>query len=251
MGTHFKIQGHRPLKTSSYFTLDARCGQQKEFTNSRSSERSKHFLFRLSNLGNLRPSALEPAPKLCSHRENPEPRGFSSACCKPQPSDEFHKEKIMSKVPHIPQGYNTVMPYLIVKGAAQAIDYYKKVFGATEVMRMEQPGGKIGHAELKIGNSVIMLADENPNMGQGYASAATIGASPVSLYVYLPDVDRVVERAVAAGAKTLKPVQDQFYGDRSGFIQDPFGHLWGVATHVEDVSPEEMAERAKKVMQAA
>ncbi|HEV3040522.1 MAG TPA: VOC family protein [Candidatus Angelobacter sp.] len=157
----------------------------------------------------------------------------------------------MSKVPHIPQGYNTVMPYLIVKGAAQAIDYYKKVFGATEVMRMEQPGGKIGHAELKIGNSVIMLADENPNMGQGYASAATIGASPVSLYVYLPDVDRVVERAVAAGAKTLKPVQDQFYGDRSGFIQDPFGHLWGVATHVEDVSPEEMAERAKKVMQAA
>jgi len=157
----------------------------------------------------------------------------------------------MSKVSHIPQGYNTVTPYLIVKGAAQAIEYYKKVFGATEVMRMEQPGGKIGHAELKIGNSVIMLADENPNMGQGHASATTIGTSPVSIYVYLPDVDRVVERAVAAGAKTLKPVQDQFYGDRSGFIQDPFGHLWGIATHVEDVSPEEMAERAKKAMQAA
>jgi PhnB protein len=162
-----------------------------------------------------------------------------------------NKEKIMSKVSHIPQGYNTVTPYLIVKGAAQAIEYYKKVFGATEVMRMEQPGGKIGHAELKIGNSVIMLADENPNMGQGHASATTIGTSPVSIYVYLPDVDRVVERAVAAGAKTLKPVQDQFYGDRSGFIQDPFGHLWGIATHVEDVSPEEMAERAKKAMQAA
>jgi PhnB protein len=103
---------------------------------------------------------------------------------------------------------------------------------------------------LKIGNSHIMIADENPSMGQGYSSAATIGASPVSLYVYLPDVDRVVERAVAEGAKLLRPVQDQFYGDRSGFIQDPFGHLWGVATHVEDVAPQEMKERMKK-MQAA
>jgi PhnB protein len=157
----------------------------------------------------------------------------------------------MSKVPHIPQGYNSITPYLIVKGAAQAIDYYKQVFGATEVFRMEQPDGRIGHAELKIGNSNIMLADENPSMGQGHSSAAMIGASPVSLYLYLPDVDRVVERAVAAGAKILKPVQDQFYGDRSGFIQDPFGHLWAIATHVEDVSPEEVAERAKKVMQAA
>ena len=157
----------------------------------------------------------------------------------------------MSKVPHIPKGYNSITPYLIVKGAAQAIDYYKKVFGATEVFRMDAPDGKVGHAELKIGDSHIMLADENPNMGQGHASAATIGASPVSLYLYLPDVDRVVDRAVAAGAKILKPVQDQFYGDRSGFIQDPFGHLWGVATHVEDVSPHEMQERAKKAMQAA
>ena len=157
----------------------------------------------------------------------------------------------MSKVPHIPQGYNSITPYLIVKGAAQAIDYYKKVFGATEVFRMDAPDGKVGHAELKIGDSHIMLADENPNMGQGHASAATIGASPVSLYLYLPDVDRVVDRAVAAGAKILKPVQDQFYGERSGFIQDPFGHLWGVATHVEDVSPHEMQERAKKAMQAA
>src|SRR5437764_2259606 len=157
----------------------------------------------------------------------------------------------MTKVSHIPQGYNSVTPYLIIKGAAQAIDYYKKVFGATEVFRMDQPGGKVGHAELKIGNSHIMLADENPNLGQGHASAASIGASPVSLYLYIPDVDRVVERAVAEGAKILKPVQDQFYGDRSGFIQDPFGHLWGIATHVEDVSPAEIAERAKKVMQAA
>jgi len=156
----------------------------------------------------------------------------------------------MSKVSHIPQGYNSVTPYLIIKGAAQAIEYYKKVFGATETVRMDGPGGKVGHAELKIGDSHIMLADENPAMGQGHTSAASIGGSPVSLYLYIPDVDRVVERAVAAGAKLLKPVQDQFYGDRSGFIQDPFGHLWGVATHVEDVSPQEMEERMKK-MQAA
>lgn len=157
----------------------------------------------------------------------------------------------MSKVSHIPQGYHTVTPYLIVKGAAQAIDYYKKVFGATEVFRMNGPEGKVGHAELQIGDSRIMLADENPSMGQGHSSASTIGASPISIYLYIPDVDRVFERAVAAGAKAIKPVQDQFYGDRSGFLQDPFGHLWGIATHVEDVSPTEMEARAKKAMQAA
>jgi len=151
----------------------------------------------------------------------------------------------MSKVSYIPKDYNSVTPYLIIKGAAQAIEYYKKVFGATETVRMNGPDGKVGHAELKIGNSHIMLADENPSMGQGHTSAATIGASPVSLYVYLPDVDLVVEKAVAEGAKIL------FYGDRSGFFQDPFGHLWGVATHVEDVSPEEMKERMKKMMPAA
>jgi PhnB protein len=161
-------------------------------------------------------------------------------------------EEIMSKkVSPIPEGYNSITPYLIIKGAAQAIEYYKKVFGATEVIRMDQPDGKVGHAELKIGDSRIMLADENPSLGQGHASATSIGASPVSLYLYIPDVDRVVERAAAAGAKILKPVQDQFYGDRSGFIQDPFGHLWGVATHVEDVAPEELEERAKKARQAA
>ena len=156
----------------------------------------------------------------------------------------------MSKVSYIPQGYNSVTPYLVVKGAARAIEYYKKVFGATETVRMDAPDGKVGHAELKIGNSHIMLADENPSMGQGYSSAATIGASPISLYIYIPDVDSVVERAVAEGAKLLRPVADQFYGDRSGFIQDPFGHLWGIATHVEDVAPQELKERMKK-MQAA
>jgi PhnB protein len=157
----------------------------------------------------------------------------------------------MSKVSYIPKGYNTITPYLVIKGAAQAIEYYKKVFGATEVVRMPGPNNTVGHAELKIGDSNFMLADENPSMGQGHASATTIGSSPVSLYVYLPDVDKVVQRAISEGAKLLKPVQDQFYGDRSGFFQDPFGHLWGVATHVEDVTPEEMKERMKKLMPAA
>ena len=155
----------------------------------------------------------------------------------------------MSKVSYIPKGYNTVTPYLVIKGAAKAIEYYKNVFGATVVVRMDGPDGKVGHAELQIGDSRIMLADENPQMGN--RSAESIGASPVSLYVYLPDCDTVVERAAAEGAKILKPVADQFYGDRSGFIQDPFGHLWGVATHVEDVSPAEMKERMKKMMPAA
>jgi len=155
----------------------------------------------------------------------------------------------MKKVNYIPEGYNTITPYLIIKGAAKAIDYYKNVFGATVVVRMDGPDGKVGHAELQIGDSRIMLADENPQMGN--RSAESIGASPVSLYVYLPDCDKVVAKAVAEGAKILKPVQDQFYGDRSGFIQDPFGHLWGIATHKEDVSPKEMAERMKKLMQAA
>ena len=155
----------------------------------------------------------------------------------------------MSKVPYIPKGYNSVTPYLIIKGAAQAIDYYKKVFDAKVVVRMDGPNNTVGHAELQIGDSRIMLADENPQMGA--TSATTIGNSPVSLYLYIPDVDRVVEKAVAAGAKILKPVQDQFYGDRSGFLQDPFGHLWGIATHIEDVSEHEMKERMKKVMQAA
>lgn len=157
----------------------------------------------------------------------------------------------MSKVSYIPKDYNTITPYLIIKGAAQAIEYYKKVFGATEMVRMNGPDGKVGHAELKIGNSHIMLSDENPALGQGHTSATTIGQSAVSLYVYLPDVDSVVKRAAAEGAKILKPVENQFYGDRSGFLQDPFGHLWGVATHVEDVSPKELEERMKKVMQAA
>lgn len=157
----------------------------------------------------------------------------------------------MSKVSPIPEGFHSVTPYLVIKGAAQAIDYYKNVFGATELVRMNGPDGTVGHAELQIGDSRIMLADENPKMGEGHASATTIGASPVSLYVYLPNVDEVMQRAKAAGAKVLRPAEDQFYGDRSGFIQDPFGHFWGIATHIEDVSPAEMKERMKKAMPAA
>jgi PhnB protein len=156
----------------------------------------------------------------------------------------------MTDVHYIPQGYNSVTPYLVIKGASEAIEYYKNVFGATVVVRMDGPDGKVGHAELQIGDSRIMLADENPSMGQGHASATTVGGSPVSLYVYVQDCDKVIDKAVAAKAKILKPVQDQFYGDRSGFIQDPFGHLWGIATHKEDVSGEEMEERMKKLKAA-
>ncbi len=155
----------------------------------------------------------------------------------------------MTPVHYIPKGYNSVTPYLVIKGAADAIEYYKKIFGATELFRMPDPSGRIGHAELMIGDSHIMLADEFPEMN--YRGPAADSSSPVSLLLYVEDVDSIVERAVAAGAKILKPVQDQFYGDRSGFIQDPFGHLWGVATHKEDVSPEEMEERMKKAKPAA
>ena len=155
----------------------------------------------------------------------------------------------MSKVHYIPKGYNSITPYLIIKGAAEAIEYYKKVFGATEVMRMPGPSGRIGHAELKIGDSNVMLADEFPEMD--YRSPVTLGSSPVSMLLYVEDADSTVERAVANGAKILKPVQDQFYGDRMGSIKDPFGHHWSIATHTEDVSPEQMKERAKQATKPA
>ena len=147
-----------------------------------------------------------------------------------------------SKPKPIPDGYHTATPYLIVNGAAQAIEFYKKAFGATEIMRMAQPGGKVGHAEIKIGDSIIMLADESPDVGA--RSPQSIGGSPVSIMLYVEDVDRIFSQAVAAGAKVRRPVADQFYGDRTGGIEDPFGHLWYIATHKEDVSPEEMRKRA-------
>lgn len=148
----------------------------------------------------------------------------------------------MAKVKPIPDGYHSVTPYLIIKGAADAIDFYKKAFGATELFRMPQPDGKVAHAEIKIGDSPIMLSDEHPEMG--YVGPTTIGGSPVSLMIYVDDVDTVFKQAITAGGEQLKPLQDQFYGDRSGSLKDPFGHVWHVATHIEDVSPEEMDKRA-------
>ena len=142
----------------------------------------------------------------------------------------------------IPDGYHSVTPYLIVSAGAVAIDYYKKAFGAVELFRMPAPGGKIGHAEIRIGDSPIMLADEFPEMG--YQSPTTLGGSPVSIMIYVDDVDTVFGQAIAAGGKEQRPVKDQFYGDRSGTLEDPFGHVWHIATHKEDVSAEEMERRA-------
>jgi len=144
----------------------------------------------------------------------------------------------------IPVGYHSVTPYLIIKGAADAIEFYKQAFGATELFRFPAPDGKIGHAEIKIGDSPIMLADEFAEMG--YKGPRALGGSPVSLMIYLEDVDTVFNRAVEAGASVKEAVQDKFYGDRTGTLTDPFGHVWHVSTHKEDVSMEEMEERAKQ-----
>jgi PhnB protein len=148
----------------------------------------------------------------------------------------------MAQVKPVPDGYPRVTPYLCVDGAAKAIEFYTKVFGATERMRMPAPDQKLGHAELEIGDSVVMLADEFPEMG--IRSPKSIGGTPVTISVYVEDVDRAFDAAIEGGAKSLRPVEDQFYGDRVGQFEDPFGHRWSVATHVEDVSPEEMAARA-------
>lgn len=146
-----------------------------------------------------------------------------------------------STVKPIPEGYHTVTPYLIIKGAAEALEFYKKAFGATELFRMDQPNGKIGHAEIKIGDSPIMLSDEYPEMN--YAGPKTLGGSPVSLMLYVEDVDAVFNRAINAGAEQQQPLVDKFYGDRSGSVVDPFGHIWHIATHKEDVAPEEIEKR--------
>jgi PhnB protein len=146
----------------------------------------------------------------------------------------------------IPDGYYTATPYLIVKDAANAMEFYKKAFGATELMRLSEPSGRIGHAEIKIGNSIIMLADEFPDMG--YHSPQSLGGSPVSILLYVEDVDARYNQAVTAGAKALRPVKDQFYGDRSGTLVDPFGHVWSLATHKQDMSPEEIQKRFESFM---
>jgi PhnB protein len=145
----------------------------------------------------------------------------------------------------IPDGYNTVTPYLIVKGAASALDFYQKAFGAEERFRMEH-GASIMHAEMKIGDSVVMLADEFPDMG--YRSPQAHGGTPVSMMIYVEDVDKMFARAIAAGAKERRPVKTEFYGDRTGTLEDPFGHVWSIATHVEDVPREEMDQRMRDMM---
>jgi PhnB protein len=142
----------------------------------------------------------------------------------------------------IPPGYHSVTPYLIVRNGAEAIEFYKKAFGATELMRFPGPGGKIGHAEIRIGDSPVMLADEFPEMGA--RGPQSLGGAGVNLLIYVPDVDSMFAQALAAGAKMTRPVIDQFYGDRSGTLTDPFGHVWTIATHKEDISMEEMQRRA-------
>jgi PhnB protein len=149
----------------------------------------------------------------------------------------------------IPDGYHTATPYLIVNGAAEAIEFYKRAFGATELLRMTDPQGRIGHAEIRIGDSVIMLADEHP--GMGYRGPRSMGGSSVSILLYVDDVDTIFGRAVSAGATVQRPIANQFYGDRSGKLEDPFGHVWSIATHVEDVPPEEMRRRAEAAMRSS
>ena len=148
----------------------------------------------------------------------------------------------------IPEGYNTVSPYLAVDNAAKAIEYYKKAFGAEETVRMNGPDGRIGHAELKIGDSHLMLSDPFPQAST--TPPKELGGTSASIFMYVEDVDAVVQKAVDAGATVTMEVEDQFWGDRFGSITDPFGHLWSIATHVEDLSPEEIEERSKAAMAA-
>ncbi|MBV8551058.1 MAG: VOC family protein [Acidobacteriaceae bacterium] len=150
----------------------------------------------------------------------------------------------MAAVKPIPTGYHTATPYLVVSDAARAIEFYKNAFGATELFRMAGPGGKIGHAEIKIGDSMIMLSDEM----MGNKSPQSLNGSPVSIFLYVENVDNVFNQAVKAGAKSDMPPSDMFWGDRYGKLTDPFGHQWAVATHVEDVAPAEMEKRAKEAM---
>jgi PhnB protein len=151
---------------------------------------------------------------------------------------------MIMNVKAIPEGYSSVTPYLIVEGAAEAIEFYKQVFGATERMRMSNPGGKIAHAEIQIGDSVLMLADQPADStGARLRSPNAVNGTAVSIHLYIEDVDSVMAKAARAGAKEVRPVANQFYGDRSGIFTDPFGHVWNVATHVEDVSPEEIEKR--------
>lgn len=147
------------------------------------------------------------------------------------------------------EGYRTLTPHLVIKGAADAIEFYKKAFNATEIARMPGPGGKIMHAEMQIGDCRFMLADEMPEYG--VKSPTTLGGSPVDLFLYVPDVDASFKQAIAAGATETMPVADQFWGDRYGKLNDPFGHRWSMATHKEELTEQEIMERAQKFMSAS
>lgn len=153
--------------------------------------------------------------------------------------------KRKKQVTAIPKGYHSITPYLIINDAARAIDFYKKAFGAKEIMRMEQPGGKIGHAELKIGDAKIMLADEHPEIDA--RSPQSYGGTPVGIHLYIKNVDSIVNKAVSNGAKLVNPVENRFYGDRSGTLEDPYGHKWYVSTHIENVSAAQMKKRAAEI----
>jgi len=145
----------------------------------------------------------------------------------------------------IPEGYHSVTPYLCIKGASEAIEFYKSAFDATELMRIPSPDGSIGHAEIQVGDSRIMIPDESPKMD--FRSPATIGWTPVHVYMYVEDVDRIFAQANAAGATAMMPLEDQFWGDRTGTLVDPFGHRWYVSTHKEDLTEEEIGARAAKL----
>jgi len=145
----------------------------------------------------------------------------------------------------VPEGYHTLTPYLIVRGGANALEFYKKALGAEELYRFDAGAGKVGHAEMKIGDSIVMLADEHPEMG--FKSPQSYGGTPVSLLLYVENCDAALQQAVAAGAKITRPLADQFYGDRSATVVDPFGHMWTIATHKEDLTPEELQKRAAEM----
>src|SRR6476659_2562246 len=186
-----------------------------------------------------------PQPRTMHTEAVPSPCGPS----RPHPTRlalGLSKEALMTSVKPIPEGYPQVMPYLTVDDANAAIEFYAAVFGAKERLRMPAPEGKIGHAELEIGDSVVMLADAFPDMGN--QTPAALGGTPVTVMVYVPDGDTVFDRALKAGATEERKVENQFYGDRAGQFVDPFGHRWFVASHVEDVPPEEMAKRAAAAM---
>jgi PhnB protein len=164
-----------------------------------------------------------------------------------QPAETGPDKEEQVSVKPIPEGYHSVTPYLIVDGAAKALEFYKKAFGAKELFRMPGPGGKLMHAEFQVGNSRVMMADEHPEMS--YRGPKSVGGTTVSLCIYTENVDSLFDKAIAAGAKVQRPVQDQFYGDRTGTLEDPFGHVWSIMMHKEDVSPEEMERRMKAMPQ--